>query len=386
MVIAQCGESFIPIYDGVSRVMHAYADNLSARGHEVCVIVPHYPVEHPETFNYRIIDYSAFQFTKKWPYRAGIAPLDRHFMEEIKNVDFDLVHVHGPGTAGLLGIELAKRRHIPLIGTFHTKFYDDILAVTNSKTMAKFGSEIVAKFYDACDEIWAVSENAAQTLRSYGAKKEIKIMPNGTDHRILQKDKVPQVIERYNINTNVPVLLFTGRITFEKNLKRILQACSLLKKDGFDFRLLMVGMGPDFDGVKKLAEELDVSDKLSMLGFIDNTVTLDCLYSIADLFVFPSIFDTSGLVIREAAAMKTPSLVVKGSGAGECIIPGQNGLVTQDDEREIADCIKGFFALSEAERLAIGDNARRTIAVPWDGEIMDNVIANYQDAVERFKR
>lgn len=386
MVIAQCGESFIPVYDGVSRVMHAYADNLSARGHEVCVIVPRYPVEHVETFNYRIIDYSAFKFTKKWPYRAGIAPLDRHFMQEIKNTDFDLVHIHGPGTAGFIGMEIAKRRHIPLIGTFHTKFYDDILAVTNSKAMAKLGSEIVAKFYDTCDEIWAVSENAAETLRSYGAKNAIKIMPNGTDHRVLHEDKVPEVIERYSIRTDVPVLLFTGRITFEKNIKRILQACSLLKKDGFDFQLLMVGMGPDFDGVKTMAAELGISDKLKMLGFIDNTVTLDCLYSISDLFVFPSIFDTSGLVIREAAAMKTPSLVVKGSGAGECIIPGENGLVTKDDEREIADCIKNYFAMEKSEREAIGDCARRTIALPWDGEIMDNVIANYQDAIERFKR
>ena len=386
MKIGQFGESFIPIYDGVGRVMEAYANAQSKRGHEVYVITPQYETGWRGNFPYEIIDYYSLRFTKKWPYKIGWGSFDPHFVARMKNVQLDIVHAHGPMLAGELGMHYAHKNHIPIIGTFHTKFYDDILAFTKSKAIATLGARKVAAFYDNCDARWAVSENAAETLREYGAKKEILIMPNGTTQRELHTELIPGIISEYKLRTDVPMILFVGRITFEKNLKAVLESCSLLKKKGMDFSLVFVGMGPDYNNVIKMAKNLDISDKLNMVGFIQDTKVLDCFYHLASVFLFPSIFDNSPLVVREAAAMKTISLVINGSSSAESITDMVNGLKSENTPESICEKLNTYFTLPENEKLTMKENAYKDIPVSWDGPLMDNILDKYQELITTFKK
>ncbi|MBQ0070884.1 MAG: glycosyltransferase [Spirochaetales bacterium] len=386
MKIGIFGESFLPIYDGVGRVMEAYARVLSSRGHEVYVMVPHYGEADLSNLPYKVIEYHSVRFTKKLPYRIGIALLDWKFRRQMKKLDLDIIHVHGPYFAGYCGEFYARRMKAPLVGTFHTKFYDDTYQLTKSKAIAYADSRRVGVFFSGLDEAWAVSQGAAETLKEYGCRPDnIVVMPNGTDRHELKVDMLDAVAEKYVIRRDVPVFLFVGRINWEKNLKNILLSAYLLDQKGLDFQLVFVGTGPHDRAVKETAERLGLGHKFHMTGYVGDVDELGCLYNLASLFIFPSIYDTSALVLREAAAMHTPGLVVEGSCAAEVVTHMKNGLLVKDSPEDIAEKVAEYLALSEEERKAIEDEAFRTIPMQWDGPLMDMVEERYRNLIEKYK-
>ena len=382
MKIGQFGESFIPVFDGVGRVMKAYAETMAKRGEEVYVITPMYDTGYRGGLPYEIVDFNSMELSKKIPWRIGLDSLDPHFLARMRQIELDIVHVHGPVFAGNVGLNIAKKRHLPIVGSFHTKFYDDILQFTGVKTIAKVGSQAVADFFSKCDEVWAVSEGTGETLREYGYKGDIIVMPNGSNRRILNIAKVPEVRQQYGIRTDVPVLLFVGQISWKKNLGRVIEACSILKKQGTAFQLVMAGRGPDEEAIRQRIAELDIVEESVFTGHLTDTETLDALYSIADLFVFPSIYDNAPMVVREAAAPRTPTLASAGSCTAEVITDGENGIISKDESPAVAQAITDYLALPSEKRKAMGDKAYKTIPIPWDGPLMDTILGRYQALIE----
>ena len=382
MKIGQFGESFIPVFDGVGRVMKAYAETMAKRGEEVYVITPMYNTGYRGGLPYEIVDFNSVELSKKIPWRIGLDGFDPHFIARMKQIDLDIIHVHGPVFAGNAGLNLAKKRHLPIVGSFHTKFYDDILQFTGVKTIAKVGSQAVADFFSKCDEVWAVSEGTGETLREYGYKGEIIVMPNGSNRRVLNVARVPEVRQKYGIRSDVPVLLFVGQISWKKNLGRVLEACSILKKQGTAFQLVMAGRGPDEQAIRERVSELDIADVSVFTGHLTDTESLDAIYSIADLFVFPSIYDNAPMVVREAAAQRTPALAAEGSCTAEVITDGDNGIISKDESPAVAQAITDFLALPQEKRKAMGERAYETIPIPWDGPLMDTILGRYQALIE----
>ena len=382
MKIGQFGESFIPVFDGVGRVMKAYAETLAKRGEEVYVITPMYDTGYRGGLPYEIVDFNSMELSKKIPWRIGLDSLDPHFLARMRQIDLDIVHVHGPVFAGNVGLNIAKKRHLPIVGSFHTKFYDDILQFTGVKTIAKVGSQAVADFFSKCDEVWAVSEGTGETLREYGYKGQIIVMPNGSNRRVLNIAKVPEVRQQYGIRTDVPILLFVGQISWKKNLARVIEACSIIKKQGTAFQLVMAGRGPDEEAIRQRIAELDIVEESVFTGHLTDTETLDALYSIADLFVFPSIYDNAPMVVREAAAQRTPTLASAGSCTAEVITDGENGIISKDESPAVAQAITDYLALPSEKRKAMGDKAYETIPIPWDGPLMDTILGRYRALIE----
>ena len=382
MKIGQFGESFIPVFDGVGRVMKAYAETMAKRGEEVYVITPMYDTGYRGGLPYEIVDFNSMELSKKIPWRIGLDSLDPHFLARMRQIELDIVHVHGPVFAGNVGLNIAKKRHLPIVGSFHTKFYDDILQFTGVKTIAKVGSQAVADFFSKCDEVWAVSEGTGETLREYGYKGDIIVMPNGSNRRILNIAKVPEVRQQYGIRTDVPVLLFVGQISWKKNLGRVIEACSILKKQGTTFQLVMAGRGPDEEAIRQRIAELDIVEESVFTGHLTDTETLDALYFVADLFVFPSIYDNAPMVVREAAAQRTPALASEGSCTAEVITEGENGIISKDTSPAVAQAITDFLALPSEKRKSMGDKAYETIPIPWDGPLMDTILGRYQALIE----
>ena len=331
---------------------------------------------------YEIVDFNSLELSKKIPWRIGLDSFDPHFIARMKQIELDIIHVHGPVFAGNAGLNLAKKRHLPIVGSFHTKFYDDILQFTGVKTIAKVGSQAVADFFSKCDEVWAVSEGTGETLREYGYKGQIIVMPNGSNRRVLNVAKVPEVRQKYGIRNDVPVLLFVGQISWKKNLGRVLEACSILKKQGTAFQLVMAGRGPDEQAIKERVSELDIEDVSVFTGHLTDTESLDAIYSVADLFVFPSIYDNAPMVVREAAAQRTPALAAEGSCTAEVITDGDNGIISKDESPAVAQAIADFLSLPQEKRKAMGDKAYETIPIPWDGPLMDTILGRYQALIE----
>ena len=112
-----------------------------------------------------------------------------------------------------------------------------------------------------------------------------------------------------------------------------------------------------------------------MLGHITDTSLLDALYARASVFAFPSLYDTSALVVREAAVMGTPSVMVRGSTAAEIIRDRDNGFLCDNNPKDLCHVISGV--LDDPELLArAGERARETIPVPWE-TIMKTVEERY---------
>ena len=156
------------------------------------------------------------------------------------------------------------------------------------------------------------------------------------------------------------------------------KACQILKQKGLRFRLVTAGDGPDMDKLKHLVKKLDLLNEVQFLGFVSDPEELTALYAIADLLVFPSLYDNAPMVLREAAAAGTPALLVQGSTAAESLKDGENALIATNDSPE-AIAARVETGLSTLE--TIGQNAKKTIPIPWS-KIMQKVVKEYEALIQ----
>ena len=380
MRIMQFSDSFIPIMDGVGNVVYQYALNMGGKGHEVYVVAPQTDTGWRGRYPFEIVDYIGVPLLRMKSYKVGAPIMDIHCQNRLNDIDVDIVHVHSPFIAGHAGIAYAQKLGCPIVGTFHSKYYDDFLQITGVELLAEVGVKHVVNFYEKCTEVWAVSESSADTLRGYGYGGPIRVMPNGTDIHPVDPEAMAAAEKRFGLD-DTPTLLFVGQINWKKNLRCILEACAKLD---VPFRLLLAGQGPHEKEVAQLAKELGIAEKVQFTGHITDAGLLNALYRAASLFLFPSLYDTSGLVVREAAAVGTPSVVVAGSSAAEGIMDGENGFLCRDDAGDLARVIDG--ALKDPEGLrAVGERAKATIPIPWS-DLVDQVLEQYQTVLDWQRR
>ena len=376
--IGQFTDTFLPIVDGVGRVVQAYSETLCRMGHQVTVVAPMYDTGFQGGFPFQLVEYVASSVPGLKQYKVGEAVLDAHYRHRIRMIELDLIHAHSPFTAGSEALRLAALRKLPLVATFHSKYYDDFLRATRSESIAKMGVKLVVSFYNRCDEVWAVGKSTAEVLREYGFEGEIQVMPNGATMRTAKPGDVEEVNRRWNLG-DTPLILFVGQMDWKKNILTVLEACAEMKKVGTPFRLLLAGQGMDMNAIAGKIHELNIQDRAEQLGHITDASLLDALYARASIFAFPSLYDAAPMVVREAAVMGTPSVMVRGSTAAEIIHDGENGLLCGNDPKDLARVITG--ALQDPEKLkAIGDRARETIPVPWD-RVMEIAAERYERLV-----
>ena len=372
--IGQFTDTFLPVVDGVGRVALAYSETLCKLGHQVTVVTPMYDTGFRGGYPFELVDYTAKSLPGMNQYKTGEAPWDPHYRARMKMIPLDLVHAHSPFTAGSEALRLAVLRKLPLVATFHSKYYDDFLKVTKSETLAKAGVKFVVDYYERCDEVWAVGQNTADVLKEYGYTGEVQVMPNGVSLRQADPTAVEEVNRRWGLKKD-PLILFVGQINWKKNILTVLEACAMLKKQNVKFHLILAGQGPDMRGIEKKIYEFDLRDRTNLAGHITDMRLLDGLYSRASLFAFPSLYDAAPMVVREAAVMGTPSVMVRGSTAAEIIRHGQNGYLCENSASDLARVMRE--ALADQEGLTrVGQNARETIPVPWE-KIMERAVERY---------
>lgn len=377
MIIGELTETYPPMQDGVGRVCWAYCKALEKKGHTAYYIAPRDPA-HSRIEGLNTILYKGIQIPGQ-NYRLGVPDWSYEFRREIRRIPFDVLHIHSPFLSARVALEIRKENpRIPIVVTFHSKYYDDAMKITHSRKISGGVINLVLSVYNKCDAVWAVNHETAQVLRAYGYRGEIDIAPNGTDVYEIDYERAHETRLRLGIPEGKPVLLFVGQISRKKNIHSVLQAAALLKREGLDFVLLLAGEGPDQGNLQRLAEELQITDRVAFLGFIRAGDDLRALYTLADLFVFPSVYDNAPMVVREAAGCETPSVLVRGSCSAEDIRDGENGFLCEDDPEDIARVIRE--ALPRAKE--VGRRARQTIPKPWD-EIITDVIDKYQTLIDR---
>jgi 1,2-diacylglycerol 3-alpha-glucosyltransferase len=133
--------------------------------------------------------------------------------------------------------------------------------------------------------------------------------------------------------------------------------------------------------MKQLVDELELSNKVEFVGMITDREKLKQYYAAADLFLFPSIYDNAPLVIREAGAMHTPSILVNGSSSAENIIDNFNGFLIENTAESFAARLREL--IDSPERIhAAGAKAAQSIARSWES-VADEVLDRYKKLMAR---
>ena len=377
MIIGEFSDSYPPELDGVGAVVKNYVEEFSRLGDDCYYVAPaNAPSQGDQAF--QTLLFKGIRMPGE-PYRVGLPVLDRQFARREQQVAFEIVHAHSPFSAGMSALHLAKRRKIPIVATFHSKYYDDFYTKTHSDLLATLGTDWVVNFYDKCDEVWTVNEKTAEVLHQYGYKREIRIMPNGVN-AWMPSPQEREAARRHWALSGKPLLLYVGQMNWKKNLGRILEATALCARN-HPCQLVMAGQGPDEQAIRRRASELGLDGRVLFTGHIVDRTLLMSLYACADVLVFPSRYDNAPMVVREAASAGTASILLHGSCAAEGVEDGVNGLLCEDTPESIAACIERGLAQGKS----LGERARATIPVPWS-EIVARARARYAELIEQSQR
>ena len=382
--ICLINDSFPPVTDGVANAVVNYAKILTENGKKATVVTPAYPGADDSQFGFPIVRYPSVDLTKLVGYHAGL-PFSSQTLETLVERDFDLIHCHCPVTSAMLARALRDRIHVPLVFTYHTKFDIDIANAIKGKLLQEEAKKVLVDNITACDEVWTVSHGAGENLKSLGYQGDYLVMPNGVDFPKGRVDEslVRKVTKDFDLPENIPMFLFVGRMMWYKGLKIILDALAMLKTQGRPFRMVFVGNGGDRDEVIAYSEKLGLSDCVFFTAPAYDRNVIRAWYCRADLFLFPSTFDTNGLVVREAAACGLGSVLVRGSCAAEDIRDGESGFLIEENAESMARMLTALSRNPEAMR-RVGKTAQDEIYISWK-DAVTHAQARYEVVLENFK-
>lgn len=376
-------DSFPPIIDGVTLTVENYAYWLEKNGKTPCIVTPWNPEKIITP--YEVIRYVSLPIQNRHPYRYGYPKLDPFIWRKLKRTDFRILHAHCPFSSGRLAVYIKKRRNIPLIGTFHSKYKADL---KHSFKLMPFCVPIIMKrilnFFNACDEVWIPQAQVEETVRRYGYKGKLTVMENGNDFASLIQGDVreykSEAKKRLGWSENDFNMLFVGQHIWEKGLDVIITTLDRLK-DNPNIRINFIGDGYATSGLAKSVKEKGLGDKVTFNGLITDRGVLSDYFAASDLFFFPSLYDNAPLVVREAAAMGTPSILLSGSTASEVINDGKNGYLVNKNPDEIAALIK-FLSRERKQLIETGINARNSLVRSWE-DVVSEVIDRYETAIKK---
>lgn len=364
---------FPPIMDGVSICVENYAEWMQKKVGGTVVVTPKAWGVDYEGFDFNVASYFSVPIPMRKPYVAGFYQVDPAHWFKLKDIDLKIIHAHSPFNAGELAQKIAKSKGIPCVSTFHSKYKDDFSRIL-PEPMVKMMLHHLVSFYNHSDLVWVPQESVIEVIRSYGYKGPVEVMDNGSD-------LVADYPEEYYSNARKELgvkdgeflLLFVGQHIWEKNPQLVINALSEIKEE--PFKMFFVGNGYAFEDMKKMVRQLGLTDKITFVGSIEERDEIKKYYAAADLFCFPSMYDNAPLVVREAAALRTPSIMAKGSTAATVINDGVNGYLTNNNYHDMALLLKELINSPEKVHKA-GIQASRTIVRSWE-DCVEEVLDRY---------
>lgn len=373
MKVCLLNDSFPPVIDGVVNVLMNYANYMmSDYGAQIEVGTPEYPEGKYDEYPYKVVAYPSFDTADQTNgYRTG-NPLVGKAVSALADFGPDIIHTHCPATATIVARLMREMTGAPVIFTYHTKYDIDIRRAAKIDLIADEAIKAMVGNIEACDDVWVVSDGAGKALKGLGFQGDYRVMTNGVDFPKgrVDDETVKKVTAGYDLPADVPCFLYVGRLINYKNLPMILDALKILADSGQDFRMVFVGKGPDREKLEQKASELGFMGegvsvpKVFFTGPIYDRDELRAWNTRGDLFLFPSTFDTNGLVVREAAACGLASVLIKDSCAAEGITDDRNGFIIDESARDMAELLKKVCGDLDHVH-DVGQHAMDEIYVSW---------------------
>ena len=293
---------------------------------------------------------------------------------------YDLIVCQDPFLTGLVGKYLANKFNSKLLIHFHGDFWDNSYWLKDN--FLNYHLLLISKFtVPSADAIRVVSSGIAKKLISSGIdKKKIKVIPTPVD---LQRFEAPnnQTVDSIKSEFKGKKIIFwVGRMNREKNIPWFLSILPDLIKKYPNFIFLLAGKGERFDLVQRKVVKLNLSDHVKLLGHVAYN-NLPNYYHASDIFVLPSLHESLGKVLLEAAATAKPAVASKTTGATEIIRDKESGfLVPINDKKKF---ISSLEKLLSDQKLAakLGSNAYDNVLKDFNYKGGINTIINYWEEV-----
>ena len=379
-------DSWYPDINGVILVMEHLMKNMLDYA-ELTLVVPTNGYEKEDkNYPFKIIRVDSIPLPVN-KYRLGLVDLEYFKLKKkFKNIDFDIIHIHSPFALGRLGIRLARERNIPVVSTMHCRWEFEFEKYLKSKHLANLCVKHLIKSYKRCDSSIALNKALIKVYRDYGYDGKIEIIHNGTDLTLVKEPKksLDRINNLFKLDKNDIVFLFVGRIICIKNIFFILDVLKVLKEENYKFKMIYVGDGPDYEELKKKVKEYKLNDEVIIAGRIMDRDLLKSIYYRANLFLFPSLFDSSSLVQIEAASQKTPTLFIDGAVTADTVEDNITGFLAKEDKYDYAHRI---IEIMNNKKLyeKVSKNARKELAKPWD-EIAKETYNYYLKVIEEYNK
>jgi glycosyltransferase involved in cell wall biosynthesis len=379
MVYGEFNDCFSPILDGVSETVRNYAYWLNRHETTTYVVTPSFP-GYVDREDFPVLRYFSTPLPMRAPYRLGFPLFDNHIFQNLRKIPFQLVHTHSPFSAGSLAVNLSRKQGIPVIATFHSKYKNDFEQLIPNKAIIKQLIKNIVKFYESVDEVWIPQRAVEETIRDYGYKGHVEVVDNGIDFQLTDGIEKYRSESRKKLGVgNKKVLLFVGQHIWEKNLKFLIESLSLLRNE--NYVTYFIGEGYAKQEMIRMVKQLGLEEKVKFLGQVYDRHELQQIYASANLFLFPSLYDNAPLVVREAAMMHTPALLLEGSTASEVIKNNFNGFLSENNVHKYAERINEITANPQLQE-TVGSMAASTICRPWEN-IVEEVNDRYQELIRR---
>lgn len=368
---------YYPRINGVSTSINTFVKQLQGLGHTVHLIAPDYAVAaqaNDEAWIKRIPARSLYfdPEDKLMKYAEALK-----ILPDLIHEQYDMIHVHTPFVAHYLGLKLAKILNIPCIETYHT-FFEDYLhhyLPYIPKVVARALARLISKQQcNAVDAIIAPSQPMLDVLREYGITVPAQVIPTGLqDYSFAEADGLA-FRKKYDIALDRPLLLYVGRVAFEKNIDFLLGMTKVLSEERPDVLMVVTGEGPAEKSLHKLAKTLNIEKNVKFIGYLNRETELNACYQSADVFVFASKSETQGLVLLEAMAQGTPVVAIAELGTASILIEGEGALIAKENTLEFAEKVHQLLIYPQ-QRAELGERAKAYALANWTAKVQAEKLA-----------
>ena len=354
MKIVMFTDAYWPRVNGVTVSVDSFSRALIKAGHQVLVICSSYPegLDTPDSIFenaeieggpriVRVPSLPAF-VTKE----DRIAKFNKWYWVFKKVEDFNpnIVHVNTEMMIAGFGFMYARAHNLPAIYTFHTmwedyapNYFPMIPAFVVKFIIRGWQNSILYNSY----RVIVPTPQIDVVVHKYKPKMKTFLLPTGIDLELFNHDKAEGAVFRENLEEQFPrlkgkrILLFAGRVAREKNIGFLLDILPGILAKHPDVVLLIAGNGPDFDYYQDEVKRAGLEESCVFLGYLERK-NLALIYTISDIFVFPSLTDTQGLVTLEAMLSGIPVVAIGVLGTITVMGGDNGGFMVKNDPAEFS--------------------------------------------------
>ncbi len=342
--------TYDPSVNGVAITVDKLREELTTQGVDVTVLAPRSARITKEASN--IIRFSSLPNPFNQDYPIPLYPGLHTVLKLLRGDRPDIVHTHHPFYIGLLARFIARYFDVPLVYTYHTR-YDMHLGSYLSFLPPDLATGMIRNNVDAfcktADLVLSPSRAVAQGLMHRLPYLNVAVLPTGLSEIPQSTLTRTEIRKRLQIPMHKTVLLTVCRVAIEKNLPLLIQAIRQLDEQ---YVLMVVGGGIFLQTLKSLARQEGVLHKIRFMGMVPRD-ELGTYYQAADIFVFPSVTETQGIVFLEALSFGLPIVSVESDASREWVAPDV-GILTQNDPLSLSH---GIRMMNQKDRATIEPRA-----------------------------